>query len=183
MTDSGLAILGLLGELGAASGYGVAAVARARGMERWAGLSATSVYKGLHRLVEQQLVLAKPDARKSGRGPVGRSFQLTPAGRRRVRQALRDALEQAPEQSVRFLLALAFVGLIEQTQAVARLRSRSEALAARMRDVQRAENGMAGGPSPMGAQLVFAYALHGLAAECQVTDVLLALLNEQAGGS
>lgn len=54
MTDSELAILGLLDELDSASGYGVAAVARARGMERWAGLSATSAYKGLRSLVTQK---------------------------------------------------------------------------------------------------------------------------------
>ncbi len=183
MTDSELAILGLLGELGSASGYGVAAIARARGMERWAGLSATSVYKGLRSLVGQKLVLAKPDSRKSGRGPAGKLFVLTPAGRRRVRHALCDALEEAPEQSVRYRLALAFVELLGRKPAAAQLRMRSETLASRIRAVTSAAKGMRGVTSPIGARLVFEYALHGLEAECRVTGVLLAQLNDQADGS
>jgi DNA-binding PadR family transcriptional regulator len=183
MTDSELAILGLLGELGSVSGYGVAAVARARGMERWAGLSATSVYKGLRSLVGQKLVLAKPDSRKSGRGPTGRLFVLAPKGRTRVRQALRNAMEEATEQSVRYRVALAFIELVGRKQAAAQLRSRSEMLASRMREVKSAAKGMQDEASPIGARLVFEYALHGLEAECRVTGVLLALLNDRADGS
>ena len=183
MTDSELAILGLLDELDFASGYGVAAVARARGMKRWAGLSTTSVYKGLRSLVVQRLVLAKPDSRKSGRGPAGNLFQLSPAGRKRVRQALRDALEEAPEQSVRYRLALAFVELVGRKQAVVQLRCRFEALASRMREVKSVAKGKHGVASPVGALLVFEYALHGLEAECRVTKVLLELLNDRADGS
>jgi DNA-binding PadR family transcriptional regulator len=183
MTDSELAILGLLGEMGSASGYGVAMVARARGMKRWAGLSSTSVYKGLRSLAARKLVLARRDLRKRGKGPAGNLFLLAPAGRKRVQQSLLDALEAAPEQSVSYRLALAFIGVLERRQAVAQLRKRSEMLATRMREVQIAARAMPGEALPIGARLVFEYALRGLEAECRVTDALLTLLKDQKSSS
>lgn len=183
MTDSELAILGLLGEQDSTTGYGLATVARARGMERWAGLSATSVYNGLRSLASQKLVLARPDSRKSGRGPAGNLFVLAPKGRTSMRRALREALKEAPEQSVRYRLALAFVEIVGRKQAAAQLRGRADSLAARMRAVRSAAEEMVAEGRPVGARLVFEYALHGLEAERRVTDRLLTLLGEQRSGS
>src|SRR5688500_1707588 len=102
MNDSELAVLALLGELRAVSGYGLASVARARGMERWAGLSASSIYKGLRRLEEQGLVKGATDRKKIGKGPVGRLFALTQDGIRFVRRELTRGFVEAPEQSARY---------------------------------------------------------------------------------
>jgi hypothetical protein len=56
-------------------------------------------------------------------------------------------------------------------------------LATRMREVQIAARAVPGKPSPIGARLVFEYALSGIEAECRVTGALLALLKNRKGSS
>lgn len=178
MNDSELALAALLGELGSASGYGLASVARARGMERWAGLSPSSVYKGLRRLGAQRVARSAPDRAKTGRGPVGRSFTLTDAGARATRRELAAALAEAPEQSVRFRLALAFVDGVGAGVAVERLRERSRALEDRRRAVARARAGDPGARASVGATLVFTYVQSALVHERVVTARLIRTLQK-----
>jgi DNA-binding PadR family transcriptional regulator len=141
VNDSELALLGLIAEAAekkAASGYALAAVARARGMERWAGLSASSVYKGLRRLEEAGLVKAGPSEKQRAKGPPGRAHKLTAAGTRALRRHLYDGLLAAPEQSTRYRLSLAFIEVVGVARSVAQLQRRARSLEGRIADVKRA---------------------------------------------
>jgi DNA-binding PadR family transcriptional regulator len=180
VSDSELALLALLGEQRLVSGYRLASVARARGMERWAGLSASSVYKGLRRLEEQELVKATSDRKKVGRGPVGHLFALTEAGTRSVRRQLTEGLVEAPEQSSRYRLSLAFVDLIGAKHAVDRLRERSRTFKERIRDVERARAADEGVRASTGATLVFEYVLSALKHERVVTARLIQTLKKRS---
>jgi DNA-binding PadR family transcriptional regulator len=182
VNDSELALLGLIAEAAekkAASGYALAAVARARGMERWAGLSASSVYKGLRRLAEAGLVKAGPSEKRRAKGPPGRAHKLTAAGTRALRRHLFDGLLAAPEQSVRYRLSLAFIEVVGVARSVAQLQRRARSLEGRIADVKRARarESKAGQALPLGGALVFEYVLHGLEGERVVTTKLIALLN------
>jgi DNA-binding PadR family transcriptional regulator len=180
MNDSELALLALLAELRSISGYGLTSVAHARGMERWAGLSASSVYKGLRHLEAQGLVKAISDRKKVGKGPVGRLFALTEAGTKAVRLELTQGLVEAPEQSTRFRLSLAFVELVGATHAVARLRERSRTFRARIRDVERARTADEAALESTGATLVFEYVLSGLEHERVATARLIQTLKKRS---
>lgn len=179
MNDSELALLALIAELKAASGYGLASVARARGMERWAGLSASSVYKGLRRLEGDGLVKVSSEPKKRGRGPPGRVLALTAAGSRSLRRQLSDGLLIAPEQSTRYRLSLAFIEVVVGSRAIEQLRQRSRRLRERIQDVERARAAERG-PPPLGATLLFEYVLLGLEHERVVTARLIHLLKTRS---
>jgi DNA-binding PadR family transcriptional regulator len=180
VNDSELALLALLGELKSVSGYGLASVARGRGMERWAGLSASSVYNGLRRLAEQELVKVTSDRKKIGKGPVGRLFALTKAGARSVRRGITEGLAEAPEQSTRYRLSLAFVDLIGAKYAVERLRERSRTFRQRIGDVERARAADEAARASTGATLVFEYVLSGLEHERVATARLIQILKKRS---
>ena len=176
MNDSELALLALIAESKASSGYALAAAARARGMERWAGLSTSSVYKGLRRLEVDGLVETGSLTKKRGKGPPGKMHAITAAGTRSLRRAISDGLAGAPEQSARYRLSLAFVEAIGPRRASAQLRRRTGDLEARIEDVARARaRGDDGGA--LGRSLIFAYVLHGLEQERAVTARLLRILS------
>lgn len=178
MKDSELALAALLGEVTAASGYGLASIVRARGMERWAGLSATSIYQGLRRLEAKGLATSTPDCQKRGRGPVGRIVGLTPTGAEQVRRELTRALAEAPEQSTRYRIALAFAGLLEAPVAVERLRARADAVQARVRQVRQAQERDQESRGSLGAQLIFEYVLGALEHELVATGRLVDILEK-----
>lgn len=177
MTTSELALLALISELDAPSGYGVVAVARARGMARWAGLSTSSIYKGLHRLVTRGLVSARPSAKKTGKGPPGRVHVITTVGTKTLHHQLVRGLRTAPEQSARFRLSLAFVDAIGANLAVKQLELRARDLTKRTADVERAR---ARDAAPLGAALIFEYVLHALEQERVVTSRLVALVKARS---
>jgi DNA-binding PadR family transcriptional regulator len=179
VNDSELALLALLGELRSASGYGLAVVARARAMERWAGLSASSIYKGLRRLLTQGLVTPAADQTKRGRGPAARLVTLTKLGATVVRRELTSGLAQAAEQSPRFRLSLAFVELVGARRAVAQLSRRDALFRARLRAVARARSSGEPAPASMGATLVFEYVRCSLEHERVTIARLIRALNRQ----
>ena len=67
LLDTEFAILGLLDEVGPASGYRVLTLVAERGMNEWAGLSASSVYNNLRKLCRSGLAASVPDLEKNGR--------------------------------------------------------------------------------------------------------------------
>lgn len=174
MSDSELALLALLAESKVASGYALAATARARGMERWAGLSASSVYKGLRRLERVGLVRSGANHKKRGKGPPGRVHTVTATGAKALRRQLAEGLEGAPEQSTRYRLALAFVELTGAGQAVKRLQQRSRYLERRIADVERAR--ASSDKRSLGATLLFTYVLDSLEHERAATATLVRLI-------
>ncbi len=181
MKDSELALAALLGEVTSASGYGLASIVRARGMERWAGLSPTSIYQGLRRLEAKGLATSAPDSEKSGRGPVGRIAGLTPLGSEQVRRELTAALAEAPEQSTRYRIALAFAGLLEAPVAVEQLRARADAVQVRVRQVRQvrqAQEGDLESRDSLGARLIFEYVLGALEHELVATGRLVEILEK-----
>jgi DNA-binding PadR family transcriptional regulator len=176
MTDSELAVLALVAERKASSGYGLVTAARARGMERWAGLSSSSVYKGLRRLEAAGLVQSVANEKKhTPKGPLGRANKVTRAGARALRQHLFEGLV-APEQSVRFRLSLAFVEVVGVSRSIEQLHHRSRDLEERIANIERARADQ-GDSSPLGASLLFEYVLQGLKQEHAVTFQMIALLN------
>ena len=179
MTTPELALLALVSELKTPSGYGVVAVARARGMARWAGLSTSSIYKGLHRLVSRGLVSARPSAKTTGKGPPGRVHAITAAGARTLRRWLAKWLRTAPEQSAQYRLSLAFVDTIGVNVAIEQLGRRTRDLEKRTADVERARARDRDATS-LGAALIFEYALHALEQERVVTAKLVALVKARS---
>jgi DNA-binding PadR family transcriptional regulator len=178
VNDSALALLGLLGELRSASGYAVSAVVRERGMRRWAGLSASSVYNGLRQLEAEKLAKSTPDRHKRGKGPIGRLYRLTARGTKTVRTLVADGLAQAPEQSTQFRLSLAFVDLVGVPIALTGLRERSRAFRTRSREVAGARPPEAGRAS-LGATLLFEYVESSLEHERAATERLIRALEKR----
>ncbi len=174
MRDSELALLALLAEMYCTSGYALAAAARLRGMERWAGLSPRSVYKGLRRLESNRFESSGASYKRRGKGPPGRLHRVTVLGAETLRRQLSEELQRAPEQSVRYRLALAFVELVGVDPAVQRLQMRSDHLERRIADVERTRDG--DGTNNLGATFVFTYVVDSLKQEHAATASLVGLL-------
>lgn len=179
VNDSELALAALLAEVTSASGYALAALARTRGMERWAGLSATSVYQGLRKLENRGFVTSTPDTAKTGRGPAGRLSTLTGPGLESVRLELATALSDAPEQSARYKVALASVALLDADLAVQRLTARTLHVADRMREVSSAQQRAEREDGSIGARLIFEYVRGALEYELAAAHRLRDLLTKE----
>ena len=171
--DTEFAILGLLDEVGPASGYRVLTLVAERGMNEWAGLSASSVYNNLRKLCRSGLAASVPDLEKNGRGPAGSLYSLSAEGRSVLRRHLGEALVHAKEQSPAFKLALAFSGALSAKRLAALLDQRLAVLRVRCAQVEKVRRPLQdSGKEPRSATLLFEYVLQGLAHELRMAEHL-----------
>lgn len=175
LTDAELAVLGLLLETGPIGGYRLLAVVEERGMTRWAGLSASSVYKSLRALVAKSCAAARRDSAKRGRGPVGIVWSATPHGRVLLKRSVARALGEAREQSVSFKLALGLSAAVPRPVFRARIDARIVAMTQRLAQVRKTYRAARHPALPRGARLLFEYALATLRQERAILARLRAI--------
>lgn len=164
LTDAEFALLLLMAEQPGITGYGITRLVAERGLGAWAGLAPSSVYTGLKRVEDRALACSVPDESKSGRGPRGRCYRVTTAGRRAVRQAVQHALSTAREYDPRVNLALSGLDLLDPESRRACLEERATYLAAEHARVSAIRDGQ-GHPPASPAGLLFDRILHAIDAE------------------
>lgn len=142
-------------------------------MASWAGLSATSLYKGLRKLRAAQLIVAKPDTKKSGKGPAGFLYAASAKGRSELRRRIVHSLAYVPGHSAPFRVALACSEQVPAKRAAEQLDRRATQLRLALANIQRAQSTAR---EPVGAKLVFAYTLAEVRHELEQAIRLKALL-------
>lgn len=173
LSDTELALLGLIAEAGPLSGYRLIALATERGMSHWANLSPSNTYNHLKKLRGNELVLAVQDNAKHGRGPAGLQYTISTKGSKALPAQIECFLVEGREQSAAFKLAVAFSACIPQERLVALLVQREAAIHDRLEQVQSARAVLrAGGNVPLSTVMLFEYVVQGLKHEMQMAKVL-----------
>lgn len=178
MKDSELALACLLAETGPTTGYGLSLVAKERGMERWAGLGQTSVYKGVRGLVAARVAISSTQVDKHGRGPAGTLVELTNHGLATTRAEVAEAIGHGPEQSTRFRIALSGADLLGPEMTARLLRQRSLAITERLHEVAGARLASPDPGRSLGRRLLFDYVDAALRHELVAIDRLTGLAQE-----
>nr|WP_277350304.1 helix-turn-helix transcriptional regulator [Nonomuraea sp. FMUSA5-5] len=165
-------VLGLLNE-GPKHGYEINQVVTAAALDQWTGVKPGSVYHALAKLELEGLARTLSEERQGDR--LRRVYQITPEGRRTLRDLLRKALA-APPHSTRsdFALALRWHTLLDTGEA-------GELVAAASREVEAQRAALAAGRtakaglSPL-ADALFDNAEAHLAADAKLLEDLARLL-------
>lgn len=167
LTDPEVAVLSLVAET-PRHGYAVEQAIEERGMRSWTDIGFSSIYYLLGKLERKGLVASRPGPRSAG--PARKEYAATPAGRRELRDAVRQALA-SPERSGRaLLLALSCTPVLAPGELEGAVRRRRRALEALGEETEAARRR----PMPDHAEAMFDYSRRLLAAELAWTDHVLA---------
>lgn len=164
LSNAEFTLLLLMAEQPGITGYTITQLVDERGLGAWAGVASSSVYNGLSRVEHRALAQSAPDDTKTGRGPRGRCYTLTPAGKRALRTALREALSTTREHDPRFNLALSGIDTLPATTVASCLRERAAYLAAEHTRLSAIRDAQAHEPTSA-AGLLFDRILHVVEAE------------------
>ena len=162
LSDAELVVALLIGESPGINGYTIRKHAEQRGLDAWAGVASSSIYNALKALEGRGFATSEPDTRKLGRGPRGRSFELTAPGKDALHDAVVAALAGSREHDPRFNIALAGLETIPASTAADCLRRRAAFLTSeseRLRVRSEAES------LPLSAVLLFDRIIHAIEAE------------------
>lgn len=133
MTSTELAVMSVLAER-PRHGYEIERVIEERGMRDWTDIGFSSIYYVLSKLEKRGLLRSRPDA--GGHGPARKVYEPTSAGLAASGDATVDAIVGVRTPNP-FLLGLANIVGLPETQALDALRSRRDALAERLAVVRR----------------------------------------------
>lgn len=162
LSDADVVVALVIGEAPGINGYTIRKRAEERGLDAWAGVASSSIYNTLKSLEHRGLATSEPDTNKLGRGPRGRSFELTASGKIELQQAIVVALQDTRENDPRFNVALAGLDTIPAAIAVDCLRRRAaflEGESDRLRMRSEADT------LPLSAALLFDRIIHAIEAE------------------
>jgi DNA-binding PadR family transcriptional regulator len=165
----------LLGAISAAPihGYELVRLLRERGYEEWTELSIPTVYRRVAALERRGLVHSRTQG--SDKGPLRRSYRITPAGRAALRASLLAHLREPTRGRSSFDLGVAHAMELDRTLAAQAIRARRLALDDRYRGMVERRNAQraAAGSLPWNVEALF---LHGellYRAECEYLEHLL----------
>ncbi len=106
--------------------YGINAIIKEMGLEHWAYISPASIYNTLSRL--EKIGCVDVTTEKVGNMPERKVYQITPKGKERFHDELKDALLASSMGDNPFYLAVSFAYGIKSNEAISILRERIENL-------------------------------------------------------
>lgn len=166
LTDAELTVLGLLVEQ-PRHGYALEQVIEERGVRAWTALGFSSIYYVLDKLAGRGLI----EATGTPSGKSRATFRATASGRELCAAATRDALTALTPIRSRVLIAMANSPVLPDTDVVAGLARRLEALRKQLKDVRRTRSGQE--PLPASASAIFDYSETMLRADISWTETTL----------
>ncbi|MEE9429234.1 MAG: PadR family transcriptional regulator [Paracoccaceae bacterium] len=177
LNNTELALLSIISECGSLNGYQLKRTVDERGLQAWAGVSASSIYVVLKKLEKRGFVFSSPDTNKRSRGPRGQIFVVTDSGKQTLQHEIKGALSGSREHDARYNIALSNLAMLPQPEflqcCVARLRFlKDERKRISERDAEQTNQ-------PLGASLLFQRILNGMDAEIFWTTSLIANLKQQ----
>ena len=179
ITNVELTLLQIIGEKKEVSGYEINRIVLARGYRDWANIGTTSIYKGLEKLGNKQLVTSSLSNCKTGKGPIPRLFQLNKEGYRTLIDTIILALSNTTERDHRFDLGLAGLGFIKSKNAMLALKKRKTSLKKRRSIIKAKFKNDQKMDIPFSAILVFEHPLLLIENEIRFIDSIIKQINER----
>jgi DNA-binding PadR family transcriptional regulator len=135
LTNVETALLQLIGEKKAASGYELDDLIEKRGYRNWAGIGKTSIYNTLHKLLKKGFIKISDFRKTSGKGPAPKKYSMTMEGFKTLKKETLTALSGSARGGNSFELAIASI-------PAAGFKKSSEALKQRVKVLERSLKGL-----------------------------------------
>ncbi len=170
MTQKEMAILGLL--LKAPKyGYEIEQDIEDRGMREWTAIGFSSIYYLLNKLLDRGWAAAHLE--ESGEGPPRKVYAITDAGVRVLQTAVAANLSDPQPHSGGFDLALAYLGVLSDSEAVDCLQAYQSRLKKDLARVEQRWVESGKGQLPLHVEALFDHSLHTIQAELAWVDQYL----------
>ncbi len=173
-------LLTLIYEQQKVTGYYLNTLVDERGYREWADIGTTSIYTGLKKLKEKGCVTSATDRYKSGRGPKGTKYTLTPEGLMALKHETEHGLSKTRERDERFMLALSALPVLEAGVVITALEKRIAFLRQEHTRIQ-AKYEQQQASMVFHAGLLFRYTFENIINEITITEHLLAAFRRHAG--
>ncbi|MDK8184050.1 helix-turn-helix transcriptional regulator [Paenibacillus sp. UMB4589-SE434] len=148
-------LLQIIAESKQASGYQINKLIELRGYREWANIGTTSIYVGLQKLKDKELIQSEDSVHKSGKGPVPSTYVMMEAGIEALRNEVIVSLASARERDNRFDLGLAALPFIGKNQAVEALWKRQNLLEETLRNLGQKYESQGGNQLPLHVRSLF----------------------------
>ncbi|MGN7384609.1 PadR family transcriptional regulator [Paenibacillus sp. SAFN-117] len=173
ITNVELMLLQIIYEQKKVSGYEINQLIKERGYRDWGDIGTTSIYVGLKKLSEKQLVNSYLDERKQGKGPMPRKFKVTDNGVKILKQNTLESLSSSRERDNRFDLALAGIPFLTTEEVVAAFQKRKEFLSEVAKNINKKFESQGGSRLPFHVQALFKHPLLLIKNEIEFMDILI----------
>jgi len=124
LTNSEFILSILITENKEISGYKINTLIEKRGYREWAGIGATSIYKGLKKLEKIGYIEGSLDINKTTKGPIGKKYTITKSGEQQLSKELKSGLSETREHDQRFKIAFSGIDFLDKHEIVELLKKR-----------------------------------------------------------
>lgn len=175
-------LLQIIAESKEASGYQINKLIELRGYREWANIGTTSIYVGLQKLKEKQLIRSEDSGHKSGKGPLPSTYVMMEAGIEALRNEIIISLASARERDNRFDLGLAALPFIGINEALEALRKRQNFLDETLRNIGQKYEAQGGYRLPLHVRALFLHPMSLIENEQTFVANLISELTEELEG-
>jgi DNA-binding PadR family transcriptional regulator len=180
ITNVELMLLQIICEQKTVSGYEINQLIKERGYREWGDIGTTSIYVGLKKLSDKQLVNSYIDTTKQGKGPMPRKFEVTDNGVKLLKQNTLESLSSSRERDNRFDLALAGIPFLTTEEVWAALQKRKGFLSEVAKNINIKFESQGGRRLPVHVQALFRHPLVLIKNEIEFMDILIKDLLEKS---
>lgn len=178
MSNVEIALLQIIAEQKEISGYGISRIVKDRGYREWADIGMTSIYTGLKKLEEKELVTSRIHTDKHGKGPTPTIYGLTKKGRRVLQREVLSLLAQSRERERVFDLGVAGIPFVPSEKAVEALSRRKEYLQEHFARIEKRFEMNGGKTLPVHIRYLFKHPLLLIENELKFINELMSALQE-----
>jgi DNA-binding PadR family transcriptional regulator len=175
-----LVLLLIIAESKQMSGYEINKLITLRGYREWAKIGTTSIYAGLKKLKEKQLIQSDNSDDKFGKGPLPIKFAITENGKQMLHNEIIDCLSSTRERDNRFDLGIAALPFIQKEEANEALKKRYEFLQETSLHIEEKYEGQGGKKLPLHVRALFLHPMSLIEKELQF---ITQLISELEGGT
>lgn len=179
ITNVEFMLLQIICERKEASGYEINQLIKERGYREWVDMGTTSIYVGLKKLSNKQLVNSYLDTTKQGKGPMPKKFEVTNHGVALLKQITLEYLSTSRERDNKFDLALAAIPFLTTNEVVTALQKRKDFLTHVASNINEKFESQGGVRLPLHVQALFRHPLVLIKHEIEFMEVLIKDLLEK----
>jgi len=172
LSDREFMLLSLIWERKAVSGYQLNAIIKNRGYREWAEIGMTSIYIGLKKLEQKELIQGQLTTNKTIQGPAAKEYSLTDEGANLLKEETGKGLSETRERDRRFDLALSTMDVLSLETALSLIFKRKIFLESEQKRISKVYSGQQHHISFQGA-LLFKHTLHFIKSEITFLNNLI----------
>jgi len=173
LTNVEMVLLQIIAEKEGISGYGINQIVKERGYREWADIGMTSIYVGLKKLEDKNLVKSRMHTTKTGKGPMPKIFFLAEKGREVLSDEVFFILSGSRERERVFDLGVAGIPFVTPKKVKEALLQRKKFLNEHLEKIHKKFKKDGGHQLPVHARYLFKHPLYLIGNELKFIDELI----------